>query len=129
MPTIRPASPAARRSNAAKRRARGFSLSVPVVGQVTLPPAEQLVFYGMLGLVAAVNVIDWPVALAIGVGAAVAARHVNRRPASGPAKSIRSPSEAEPVTKQTTPPQSTDDPTPKKDRPTATRSAVKTTRT
>ena len=61
-------------------------MRVPVVGQVSVPSAERLAFYGGLGILAVVNVISWPVALAIGVGAAVAARDVNHRPVSRPKK-------------------------------------------
>lgn len=39
-----------------------------------LPPREQIAYYGGLGLMAAVGMISWPVAAAIGVGIAVA-RH------------------------------------------------------
>lgn len=39
-----------------------------------LPPREQLAYYGGLGVMAAVGMISWPVAAAIGVGIAVA-RH------------------------------------------------------
>ena len=56
-------------------RAEKFSLRVPVVGTVRVPPPDQLAFYGALGLLAAFSVIDWPVALAVGVGQAVVARH------------------------------------------------------
>ena len=56
-------------------RASKFSLRVPVVGTVRVPPPDQMAFYGALGLLAALNVIDWPVALAVGVGQAVVARH------------------------------------------------------
>ena len=60
-------------------RAKKFSVRLPVVGKVTVPPPDQLAFYGVLGILAAVNVIDWPVALAIGVGQAVVARHFGDR--------------------------------------------------
>lgn len=39
-----------------------------------LPLAEQLAYYGGLGALAALSVIDWPVAAAIGVGTVVAQR-------------------------------------------------------
>jgi cation-transporting P-type ATPase I len=49
-----------------------------------VPPPDQLAFYGGLGVLAALNVVNWPVALAIGVGAAVVARRVNARPPAEP---------------------------------------------
>ncbi|MEV6904003.1 hypothetical protein [Amycolatopsis sp. NPDC051372] len=39
-----------------------------------LPPPRQLVYYGALGVLTAVELIEWPVAIAIGVGTAVAGR-------------------------------------------------------
>lgn len=60
-------------------RAKKFSLKLPVVGTVRVPPPDQLAFYGALGVLAAVNVIDWPVALAVGVGQAIVARHFSDR--------------------------------------------------
>lgn len=59
------------------QEAKKFSVRLPVVGTVSVPPPDQLAFYGVLGLLAAVEVIDWPVALAIGIGQAVVARHLN----------------------------------------------------
>lgn len=61
------------------KRAKNFSLKLPVVGTVRVPPPDQLAFYGALGVLAAVNVIDWPVALAVGVGQAIVARHFSDR--------------------------------------------------
>lgn len=60
-------------------RARKFSVKVPVVGTVRVPPPDQLAFYGVLGVLAAVNVIDWPVALAVGAGQAILSRHMSDR--------------------------------------------------
>ena len=58
-------------------RAKKFSVKVPVVGTVRVPPPDQLAFYGVLGILAAVNVIDWPVALAVGAGQAIISRHLS----------------------------------------------------
>ncbi len=60
-------------------RAKKFSLRLPVVGTVQVPPPDQMAFYGALGLLAALNVIDWPVALAVGAGQVVVARHFRDR--------------------------------------------------
>jgi hypothetical protein len=40
--------------------------------RVYLPPRERVVYYGGLGLMAAIGVLDWPVALAAGAGVWVA---------------------------------------------------------
>lgn len=47
-----------------------------------LPPREQMVYYGGLGLLAAFSVIEWPVAAAIGVGTAVTLRMTRERAAT-----------------------------------------------
>ena len=60
-------------------RAKKFSVKVPAVGTVRVPPPDQLAFYGVLGILAAVNVIDWPVALAVGAGQAIISRHLSDR--------------------------------------------------
>ena len=55
------------------QRAEKFSVRLPVVGRVAVPPPDQLAFG--LGVLAGVGLVDWPVAVAIGVGQAVVARH------------------------------------------------------
>jgi len=53
------------------RDAQSFSVSLPLVGRVQVPRPEQLAFYGALGALAVVEIIDWPVALVLGVGHAL----------------------------------------------------------
>lgn len=53
------------------REAETFSLDLPIVGRVRIPPPEQLAFYGALGALAAVEIIEWPVALALAAGHAL----------------------------------------------------------
>jgi len=55
--------------------ARRFSVRLPLIGTVRVPPPDQLAFYGVLGGLAVVELIDWPVALAMGLGSALVARH------------------------------------------------------
>lgn len=50
------------------RDARGFAVTLPVVGKVRVPRPEQLAYYGALGLLAATEIIEWPVALVLGAG-------------------------------------------------------------
>lgn len=50
------------------REARGFTVSLPVLGRVSVPRPEQLAYYGTLGLLAATGVIEWPIALVLGAG-------------------------------------------------------------
>src|SRR5271165_2123967 len=77
------------------QQAEKFSVRLPIVGRVSVPPPDQLAFYGALGLLAAVEMIDWPVALAIGVGQAVVARHFTDR--AVPAAERTRPPAAEPA--------------------------------
>ncbi|QRP50421.1 hypothetical protein [Amycolatopsis sp. FDAARGOS 1241] len=46
-----------------------------------LPPPRQIVYFGALGVLTAVELIEWPVAVAIGVGTAVAGRGAESRAA------------------------------------------------
>ena len=55
--------------------ARRFSVRLPLVGTVRVPPPDQLAFYGVLGGLAVLELIDWPVAVAMGLGSALVARH------------------------------------------------------
>jgi hypothetical protein len=53
------------------READRFALQLPVVGRVPIPRPDQLAFYGALAALVAVEMVDWPVAVAIGVGHAL----------------------------------------------------------
>jgi len=64
-------------------RGKQFWVRVPVVGRVPVAPPAQLAFYGGLGALAAFNLIDWPVAVVIGV-TQVVARHFGKRRAAEP---------------------------------------------
>lgn len=63
---------------AARRVGQGksYSVELPVVGRVPVPSPEQLAVYAALAGLAALEVIDWPVALAMGVGSAVVSRRL-----------------------------------------------------
>jgi hypothetical protein len=60
------------------REAQGFAVCLPVVGRVSVPRPDQLAFYGGLAALAALQIIDWPVALAITAGHLLASQHHNR---------------------------------------------------
>jgi hypothetical protein len=53
------------------RDADRFALQLPMVGRVPIPRPDQLAFYGALAGLVAVELVDWPVAVAIGVGHAL----------------------------------------------------------
>ena len=50
------------------RQARTFAVELPVLGRVCLPSPEQLAFYGAVGVLAAAEIIEWPVALVLATG-------------------------------------------------------------
>lgn len=57
------------------READTIVVTLPVVGRVRIPRPEELVYYGALAGLAAMEIIDWPIALVIGAGHALASNH------------------------------------------------------
>lgn len=55
---------------------RVYSVELPIVGRVPVPSPRQLAVYAALGGLAAFELIDWPVALAMGVGSALVSRQL-----------------------------------------------------
>jgi hypothetical protein len=53
------------------RDADRFALQLPMVGRVPFPRPDQLAFYGALAGLVVAELVDWPVAVAIGVGHAL----------------------------------------------------------
>ena len=51
---------------------------VPMVGQVAVPPPDKLAYYAGLGVLAALQVIEWPLALVITAGHLLADQHMSR---------------------------------------------------
>ncbi len=60
-------------AEAAKHYRRPVRL--PMVGKVRLPPRDRLAYFAGLGVIAALGIIDWPVALVIGAGHVLADQH------------------------------------------------------
>ncbi|GBG40486.1 hypothetical protein [Mycobacterium montefiorense] len=60
------------------REGETFVVNLPLVGQTEIPRPEQLAYYGGLAALAAVELIDWPVALVIAAGHVLASNHHNR---------------------------------------------------
>jgi hypothetical protein len=60
------------------REAETFAVNLPAVGRVRIPRPEQLAYFGALVALAAFEIIDWPVALVIGAGHALASQHRNK---------------------------------------------------
>jgi septal ring-binding cell division protein DamX len=90
---------------------RKYSVDLPIIGRVLVPPPEQLAIYAALGGLAVLELIDWPVALAMGVGSALVSRHLSELEAreDALAESIEPTAEAtaKPSTATTTPPAAT----------------------
>ena len=53
------------------REAESFAVDLPVLGRLRVPRPEQLAYYAALAALAAVEIIDWPVALVLGTGHAL----------------------------------------------------------
>jgi len=49
-----------------------MSFSLPVVGDVHLPPVHHLVWYGGVAALVALECIEWPIALVLATGKALA---------------------------------------------------------
>jgi hypothetical protein len=60
------------------RDAQRFAVNLPVVGRVRIPRPEQVAYYGALGALAALEIIEWPIALAIAAGHALVQNQHNR---------------------------------------------------
>ncbi|MBV9514018.1 MAG: hypothetical protein JO280_08285 [Mycobacteriaceae bacterium] len=75
--TRKGASTSHRTSNRIQRVDR-MSVNLPMVGRVQLPRPEHLAYYGGLGVLAALQLLEWPLALVLGVGHALAENHHSR---------------------------------------------------
>jgi hypothetical protein len=53
-------------------------VDVPVIGTLTLPPPQQLAYLGGVAALAALDIIDWPVGLALIAGHVLATRSHNK---------------------------------------------------
>ncbi|KAA0107899.1 hypothetical protein [Mycolicibacterium sp. P1-5] len=71
---------ASRQRSAVKRIREGehFSVTLPILGSVKLPRPEELAYYGALTALAAAEIIEWPIALILATGHALANNHHSR---------------------------------------------------
>ncbi|MGH3971031.1 MAG: hypothetical protein ACRDTV_23710 [Mycobacterium sp.] len=60
------------------REGETFFVNLPVIGRLEVPRPEQLAYYGGLAALAALELIDWPVALVIAAGHILASNHHNK---------------------------------------------------
>ncbi len=68
---------AQRRASERVKQGKSYSVALPIVGRVPVPSPEQLAIYAALGGLVALELIDWPVALAMGVGSTVVSRRLS----------------------------------------------------
>ncbi|OPG10188.1 hypothetical protein [Microbispora sp. GKU 823] len=72
------------------------------VARTFLPPPERIMYYGGLGALAALGILEWPVAAAIGAGTMIAQRARGREqrwsPFGGPQRETRGPATPTPGT-------------------------------
>lgn len=61
------------------RNAESIDVNIPVIGHVRVPRAERLAFYGGLAALTTIQLLDWPVALLLGAGQALAESQQSRR--------------------------------------------------
>ena len=59
----------------AVRDAESFAVNLPVLGSTRIPRPERLAYYGALAALAAAEIIEWPIALVLAVGHALAENH------------------------------------------------------
>lgn len=59
------------------RQGETFAVNLPLLGQLEIPRPEQLAYYGGIALLAAFELIDWPVAVVIAAGHLMASNHHN----------------------------------------------------
>lgn len=59
-------------------KSRKPHITVPVLGRVTLPPPEHLAFYAVLGVLGALEIVEWPVVLVVGAGHILAEQRHSR---------------------------------------------------
>ncbi|MFI7435325.1 hypothetical protein [Micromonospora haikouensis] len=52
-------------------------VEVPMLGEVAVPPPDKVAYYAGLGVLAALQVIEWPLALVITAGHLLADQHLS----------------------------------------------------
>ncbi|WP_435822846.1 hypothetical protein [Micromonospora arborensis] len=50
-------------------------VEIPMLGEVAVPPPDKVAYYAGLGVLAALQVIEWPIALVITAGHLLADQH------------------------------------------------------
>ncbi|MFC4149224.1 hypothetical protein ACFO0M_23485 [Micromonospora mangrovi] len=58
-------------------RTYGRRVEIPLLGEVAVPPPDKVTYYAGLGVLAALQVIEWPLALVITAGHLLADQHMS----------------------------------------------------
>ncbi|MGC5018803.1 hypothetical protein [Micromonospora sp. DT47] len=58
-------------------RAYTHRVEIPMLGEVAVPPPDKVAYYAGLGVLAALQVIEWPLALVITAGHLLADQHMS----------------------------------------------------
>ncbi|MEU5963679.1 hypothetical protein ABZ777_20960 [Micromonospora parva] len=66
-----------RHLNGSRENMRMYSrrVQLPMLGEVAVPPPDKVVYYAGLGVLAALQVIEWPIAVVITAGHVLADQH------------------------------------------------------
>ncbi|HEY3010505.1 MAG TPA: hypothetical protein VGJ63_20915 [Micromonosporaceae bacterium] len=59
-------------------RRNSLEMRVPILGELHLPPTEDMVFIGGVAVLAVVGLLEWPVAVLLGVGHGLATNRHNK---------------------------------------------------
>ncbi|MFG1838351.1 hypothetical protein ACGFH8_07950 [Micromonospora sp. NPDC049175] len=52
-------------------------VALPILGEMAVPPSDKVAYYAGLGVLAALQVIEWPIALVITAGHLLADQHLS----------------------------------------------------
>ncbi|MCW3844198.1 hypothetical protein ONA70_29325 [Micromonospora yasonensis] len=58
-------------------KAYGRRVDIPILGEVAVPTPDKVAYYAGLGVLAALQVIEWPIALVITAGHLLADQHLS----------------------------------------------------
>ena len=70
--------PPGRKAAASVARAEHLAVTLPILGPVQLPRPAQLAYYTGIGALVALEILEWPAALALGIGHALISQQRNR---------------------------------------------------
>jgi hypothetical protein len=70
----------ARRSQVVEAATRNLRrVRIPLIGSVMIPPPDRVAYYTGMGVLAAIGVIEWPLAVVVAAGHVLADQHMFAR--------------------------------------------------